>query len=108
MLPGSGRATMRPIVAGSLRPRPGRLRCYAWGHAGLVSGAENPAPRPTTPRCGDRAVTRRPDEEPYPSRGGPNMLRLQAPLPDDYTLATPDELDVADRGGQARRSATGS
>ena len=35
------------------------------------------------------------------------MLRLQAPLPDDYTLATEDEL--VDRIAAAKtRSATGS
>ena len=35
------------------------------------------------------------------------MLRLQAPLPDRYTLATHDELDarIADRQGDARRPA---
>ena len=49
------------------------------------------APRPTTPRCGDRAVTRRPMRS-HPVTGRPHMLRLQAPLPDDYTLATDDEL----------------
>ena len=36
------------------------------------------------------------------------MLRLQAPLPDRYTLATPDELEIMIRDGQGRRSATGS
>ena len=36
------------------------------------------------------------------------MLRLQAPLPDRYTLATPDELDDRIRDGQGRRSASGS
>ena len=36
------------------------------------------------------------------------MLRLQAPLPDRYTRATPDELDDRDRRRQGRRSATGS
>ncbi len=28
------------------------------------------------------------------------MLRLQAPLPDRYTLATPDELETMIRRGQ--------
>src|SRR4029077_12092942 len=46
------------------------------------------------PRCGDRAVTRRPDGALPRSRGGHNMLRLQAPLSDDYTLASADELEA--------------
>src|SRR6476619_3718378 len=41
--------------------------------------------------AGDRAATRRPTRR-YPATGRPHMLRLQAPLPDDYTLATDDEL----------------
>ena len=36
------------------------------------------------------------------------MLRLQAPLPDDYTLATADELVARIARRQGRRSATGS
>src|SRR3954447_9140508 len=48
--------------------------------------------RPTTPRCGDRAVTRRPDEALPRPTGRTHMLRLQPPLPDDYTRATPDDL----------------
>src|ERR1700690_117542 len=90
MLPVSGRATMTPILAATGRP------AVAFG---VMLGERRPgirrrirAPRPTTPRCGDRAVTRRPTSSSYPSTGRHIMLRLQAPLPDDYTLATESEL----------------
>src|SRR5204862_7105389 len=60
------------------------------GNAGLVSGdisrfeADNPADgRPGCPR--------RPSSERLPRRCS-NMLRLQAPLPDRYTTATPEDL----------------
>ena len=66
----------------------------------LGSGADNPA-------VGDQAVPAGHDRSPYPS-GASHMLRLQAPLPDRYTLATPDELDGWIARGQGRRSATGS
>src|SRR5262245_30103740 len=42
--------------------------------------------------AGDRAATRRPSRSKPRARGGSNMLRLQVPLPDDYTLATESEL----------------
>src|SRR5438445_4797523 len=44
------------------------------------------------PRGGRPGCPRRPTPEPRPL-GGDHMLRLQAPLPDRYTLATADELD---------------
>ena len=50
----------------------------------IGSEADNPAVwRPGCPR--------RPVSEPFP-RGGTHMLRLQAPLPDRYTLAGPEQL----------------
>ena len=51
----------------------------------ISSGADNPA-------VGDQAVPAGHDRSPTPL-GGTHMLRLQAPLPDRYTLASPDELD---------------
>src|SRR6478609_5333482 len=61
--------------------------------AGLVT----PAPdrfRGRQPRGGRPGCPRRPRAEPHTPRGISTMLRRQAPLPDRYTLATPDELDA--------------
>ena len=44
------------------------------------------------PAVGDQAVPAGQKRNPTPL-GGMDMLRLQAPLPDRYTLATADELD---------------
>jgi quinolinate synthase len=44
------------------------------------------------PAVGDQAVPAGHERNPTPL-GGNDMLRLQAPLPDRYTLAAPDELD---------------
>src|SRR6478609_1141021 len=61
-------------------------------NAGPVSGAntsdsEADSPAEWRPGCHPPA-----DEESLPRKGRLNMLRLQAPLPDQYTLATEDEL----------------
>src|SRR6478736_4875611 len=53
----------------------------------------NSVPWPTTPRWATRLSPPATSGTPHPS-GAQNMLRLQAPLPDRYTLATPDELDA--------------
>src|SRR5450759_4858352 len=65
----------------------------AWNTAPQIdSGADNPA-------VGDQAVpaghyrSRQPERGSILGRGGINMLRLQAPLPDRYTRATADDLD---------------
>src|SRR5271154_4970982 len=49
--------------------------------------------------AGDRAATRRPTRS-NPATGRPHMLRLQAPLPDDYTLAA--DADLVDRIAAAK------
>jgi quinolinate synthase len=60
------------------------LTLLAWYPAQISSEADNPA-------VGDQAVPAGRYRSPYPS--GDDMLRMQAPLPDRYTLASPDELD---------------
>ena len=73
----------------------------AWNSGAYIgSVADNPA-------VGDQAVPAGHERNPTPL-GGIHMLRLQAPLPDRYTLASADELDDLDRRRQGRRSATGS
>src|SRR6476469_7441097 len=94
MLPGSGRATMPPlsrtVETGSGREMgPRVLTC---GNAGPVSGAntsdsEADNPAEWRPGCHPPA-----DEESLPRKGEAHMLRLQAPLPDQHTLASEDEL----------------
>ena len=91
IVPGSGRADHAPIVAArrtGRRPTGSawrRRRALCSSNAGPVSGATYQAPRPTTPRCGDQAVTRRPMTEPYPVRGGPtccdSRLRCRTATP---------------------------
>ena len=83
------RAVITDSVAGNASTR---HECYgaANGRPGIrpdISTLRGRQPR----GAGDRAVTRRPMRS-YPATGRPHMLRLQAPLPDDYTLATDDEL----------------
>ena len=60
--------------------------------AGLETPAHISVPWPTTPRWATRLSPPATSGTPHPS-GASIMLRLQAPLPDRYTLATPDELD---------------
>src|SRR5438046_1522252 len=94
MLPDSGRATM-PHCRGreqAVRAEKRVAGCYVFRNAGPVSGAntsdsEADNPEEWRPGCHPPA-----DEESLPRTGEAHMLRLQAPLPDQYTLASEDEL----------------
>src|SRR5947209_12999971 len=68
-------------------------------NAGLVSG-DISAPRPTTPRMGDQAVPAGRESELLSIGGNPKMFRVQAPLAERYTNASPD--DLAARIGAAK------
>ncbi len=59
----------------------------------LSPGADNPA-------VGDQAVPAGQNRG-FPYGGIPDMLRLQAPLADRYTLATPEELETMIRAAKA-------
>src|SRR6266566_8671396 len=61
-------------------------------HAGLVSG-EDQRLRGRQPRGVATRLSPAGHEPEPPRRGIYNMLRLQAPLPDRYTTATPEELE---------------
>src|SRR5262245_20181801 len=112
MLPASGRATTGPLsraavtVAFRYRQRSEgstRPECYIRRTAGPGFPAANTeAPRPTTPWLGDPAVRHRPSTSRPRNGEAPNMLRLQVPLPDSYTLASEDEL--TDRIAAAKRA----
>src|SRR5438270_8330984 len=67
-------------------------------NAGLVSG-DISAPRPTTPSMGDQAVPTGRESE-LSHRGKSHMFRVQAPLPERYSDATPG--DLAARIGAAK------
>src|SRR5690242_7334139 len=90
IVPGSGRSTTYPFSRAAatnesvsvLRWKARRAR-----FSGARSGSEADNPAVWRPGCHPPA-----SEEPYPETGRTHMLRLQAPLPDDYTLATPDDL----------------
>src|SRR5207248_7018610 len=86
-----GRAGQRhiPILA---------VPAYNGGNAGLVSG-DISVPRPTTPWMGDQAVPTGRESE-LLHRGISHMFRVQAPLPERYTDANPD--DLAARIGTAK------
>ena len=106
MLPGSGRATM-PHCRGARATHVRVLRCYRDGTPARYPAQKiklREADNPAVWRPGCHPPARR---SPTPLRGGHNMLRLQAPLPDDYTLASPDELVARIARGQsgARRPA---
>src|SRR5262245_57486542 len=88
---------MPPIVAGVREGRRGARRYPstrpAW-YSGHISspGADNPA-------VGDQAVPA--GQTGAPQKGIEPMLRLQAPLPDRYTLATPADLEEWIRAAKA-------
>src|SRR5690349_5925666 len=60
-------------------------------NTGRESGEHTRVLRPTTPWCW-RPGCHPPVAEGLTTKAGPDMLRLQAPLPDEYTAATEDEL----------------
>src|SRR3954465_8937924 len=91
---GTGRCTpplSRSVCAIPMEcPEPCRALCSSCrpGNTG-----NNSVPWPTTPRWATRLSPPATSGTPHPS-GALNMLRLQAPLPDRYTLASPAELDA--------------
>ena len=94
IVPGSGGLTTphcrgpigsRVATHGTACVRRRRVLC-SW-HAGLVSGAHIEL-RGRQPRGVATRLSPPADDGAYPARGGPHMLRLQAPLPDHYTLAS--------------------
>ena len=105
MVEGTGRCT--PPLSRPVPIRPGELARFRVGREGReraagLDGKLDPAGLEhrhnigsvaDNPAVGDQAVPAGHERNPTPL-GGLDMLRLQAPLPDRYTLASADELDA--------------
>ena len=97
-----------PIVADRVR-RTGRSpRCYRWRHAGPVSGAEIPGSEADNPAVWRPGCHPPANEQPLPRNGEAQHAASPGSAAGRLHPRDPRRARRAHRGGQGRRSATGS